>query len=565
MPKPKVETAATPQNDNKRQSLDEALEKSAKSAREGRLIVRNVGFNVTSEQLRERFQDYGEIVEVVLPPSKRTSPEAADGRRMRIPPHAGYGFVEFDNREQAQEAITAVNGSRISGRPVAVDFAYDIRLYTQIKSKETVKSDVKDETSAESQEEVTVVEPKPKKQKKLALVPIKIEEKEVVESKREVVDSEKRKLFLVNVPFDASRSDVETGICEFAKIESSEVESVLFVKDKTTLKPTGRCFVIFKNPQASDKVHAMEESSRPQLFGDLYKNKDSKPSVAPLEGAGCVILGRRVSIMKPLSKKDLEERKKAKEEEEQPRNPKILNRKNIDFINAGWINDTHEEIWATIPLRDQNLRMACNEEKKFKIKNPNFVINTKRLMIRNIPKQMENGDLLTAVLKAMSITGAKKVKQAGIIKVAIVKDKVMVAVGDRKPKEEEFDMNAPESGDEDDGKQASDKLEMKEKKKSRGFAFVDFADSENAIKCLEAMNNTPGAFGSAYGARRPIVEFSFDDVRKLQIQNQRALKKPQAAAPAQVAVVKKGDEKLSRGQRQRAKRRALRESTTDSK
>ena len=60
-------------------------------------------------------------------------------------------------------------------------------------------------------------------------------------------------------------------------------------------------------------------------------------------------------------------------------------------------------------------------------------------------------------------------------------------------------------------------------------------------------------------------EFSFDDVRKLQIQNQRALKKPQAAAPAQVAEVKKRDEKLSRGQRQRAKRRALRESTTDSK
>jgi RNA recognition motif-containing protein len=564
MPKPKV-AANTAGQDNKRTKIEEAIEKSAKSAREGRLIVRNVGFNVNVDQLRERFQDYGEIVDVVLPPSKRISPTTADGKRMRIPPHAGYGFVEFYTREEAQQAITAVNGSRIGGRPVAVDFSYDIRIYQQIKSKESAKPAIKEETVAPVPEEPV---PEPKRQKKVVepVVEVKIEQKEVEKEKE---DSEKRKLFMINVPFDATRADVETGLCEFGGIESSDIESVLFVKDKETSKPTGRCFVVFKASEISEKIHYLEESSKPQLFGDLYKNQAGKPAVAPLEGAGCVILGRRVSIMKPLSKKEIEERKRAKEEEEQPKNPKVVNRKNIDYINAGWINETHEEIWASIPPRDQKLRNASNEEKKFKIKNPNYVINTNRLMVRNVPKKMENGDLLTAALKAMKITGPKKVKQAGIIKVAIVKDKVMVAVGDRKPKEEEeFDMNAPESDDEDGKTPTTNqdtKLEMKEKKKSRGFAFIDFTNSDSALKCLEAMNNVPGAFGEAFGNRRPIVEFSFDDVRKLQIQKQRELKKSRVTDTIKPQVKKVIDKKLSRGQRQRAQRRALREKQQVSK
>jgi RNA recognition motif-containing protein len=545
---------ASPVDESKRNRIEEAIEKSAKSAKEGRLIVRNVGFNVNLEQLRKRFEDYGELVDVVLPPSKRTSPMTADGRKMRIPPHAGYAFVEFDTREQAQSAITAVNGNRIGGRPVAVDFAYDSRIYKVIKEKGVVPtaSSKPEPEPEESDDDLFQEDPKPEietpapKRQKTSEPP-----KET--SNEPVTDA--RKLFLINVPFEATRKDVEEGLTTFGSLEAGAVESILFIKDKDTQKPTGKCFVIFSSEQVASSVLALEDSSKPQLFGDLYKNKDGRASVAPLEGVGCVILDRRVSIMKPLSKKDLEERKQKMEEENQPKNPKVVNRKNIDYINAGWINETHEELWADLPPKDQKMRLACNDEKKFKVKNPNYVINTKRLTIRNVPKQMENGDLQTAILKAMGIAGPKKVKQAGILKVAIVKDKVMVAVGDRKPKEEDFDMNAPESDDEEKMTE-NYKMEMKERKRSRGFAFMDFADPERAMKCLESMNNVPGAFGEEYKNRRPIVEFSFDDVRKLQIQKQRLVKQP--VAPVEPKA-KRDPAKLSRGQRQRAKRRAMRE------
>jgi len=530
--------------------------------------VRNVGFGVNVDQLRERFQDHGEIVEVVLPPSKRSSPESADGRRMKIPPHAGYAFVEFDTREQAQAAITAVNGNRISGRPVAVDFAYDARLYKAIQVKaaqgkpqkpvsKPVESppvveqkDASPQTSKRTQPSQDCAEVKPSKKQKVA----------ASGGKPKVVSTEpesERKLFLVNVPFDAERSDVVSSVATFGKVEESEVETVLFVKDKETAKPTGKCFIVFSSVSACEKVLSMEKSAIPEIFGDLYK-KDKRP-VAPLEGAGCVILGRRVSIMKPLTKEELEKQKREKEEDNMPKNPKVLNRKHIDYVNAGWINENHEDIWHELSPKDQKMRIACNDEKKFKLNNPNFVINTKRLTVRNVPKRMENGDLQTAIVRAMGIKGSKKTKQAGILKVAIVKDKLTVAVGDRKPKEAEFDMNAPES-DNEEKKESKEAVETKEKKRSRGFAFVDFKDSERALKCLQAMNNVPGAFGETDPKRRPIVEFSFDDVRKLQIQQQRAFKQSKVRTDAKIISKPPMDKKkLSRGQKQREKRRAQRE------
>lgn len=522
--------------------------------------MRNVGFNVKVEQIRERFQDYGELVEVVLPSSKRTNPVSADGRKMRIPPHAGYAFVEFDTRTQAESAITAVNGSRIGGRPVAVDFAYDSRLFKVIREKGApgVKGEANSEkgtagVKTEANSGKTEAKADSKKREALVAEPAK-----PVVKKRKCEEPEAdRKIFLVNVPFDADRQDIVSGIAEFGMVEKSEVDSVMFVKDKETGKPTGKCFITVTSVAACEKILSKEKSAVPQLFGDLYK-KD-KPAVAPLEGAGCVILGRRISILKPLSKEELEKQKREKEEENQPKNPKVVNRKFIDFVNAGWINETHEDIWSQLTPKEQQMRIACNEEKKFKLKNPNFVINTKRLTVRNVPKRMENGDLKNAILRAMGIKGTKKAKQAGLIKVAIVKDKLMVAVGDRKPTEAEFDLNAPESDDEKKA-QSEPQLEMKEKKRSRGFAFVDFKDSERALKCLRAMNNKPGAFGETDPKRRPIVEFSFDDVRKLQIQQSRAVaKRPDTKTKIVKPVGPAINKKLSRGQKQREKRRAQRE------
>ena len=474
---------------------------------------------------------------------------------MRIPPHAGYGFVEFDTREQAQAAIDATNGSRIGGRPVAVDFAYDARLYKVIRSKDKPVEN-RSNKGEEVKEEVAVETPKTaaicktKLPSSMRLTPAAKKQKTGPAQSEEA-----RKLFMVNVPFDATRVDIQEGMCKFGSIEASDIESILIIKDKDTGKSSGKAFVVFSTVEIATKVLDVENSSLPILFGDLYKKKNQRSATAPIEGAGCLVLGRKVSIMKPLTKQELEKQKLAKEEESNPKNPKVVNRKNIDFVNAGWLNESSPEFLQLSP-KDQKLRQACNQEKKFKLSNTNFVINTKRVTIRNIPKRMENGDLQAAILKAMKISGPKKTKQAGIIKVAIVKDKMMVPAegGDKAPAVRHFDMNEVSS---DDETPTTGVIKMKHKKRSRGFAFVDFTNSENAMRCLEAVNNVPGAFGILHPVRRPIVEFSFDDVRKLQIQKQRALK--QSPVPQTRAVHKVKKVIMGRGKKQRMKKRAARE------
>jgi len=486
---------------------------------------------------------------------------------MRIPPHAGYGFVEFDTREQAQTAINAVNDARVGGRRIAVDFAYDIRLYkaanknAQKQPSSAPPSSKKDEMKSEDEEdksegeEMAITTPLTKKRPSLSP-----DDSQNQQTKRaKTTDEESRKLFLVNVPYESDKAAIKSGICDFAKIDESTIQTILMVNEPETGKFTGKAFVIFHEAAIAEKVLTLEKSSLPQMFGDMYKNKDGKMSTAPIEGVGCVVNGRRIAILKSLSKEQVEKEKQKKEDENKPKSAKVVNRQHIDLINSGWINETHES-WSLLSPLEQRIRAASNEERKFKVGNPNFIINTKRLTVKNIPKTFENGDLQKAVISAMGLTGTKKAKRAGLKKVAIVKDKVEVADPNSLIQSASA---APEWTMDMDSEDESNTVSTPGvktviKKKSRGFAFIDFTTAEAALKCLQAMNNVPGAFGSGI-AKRPIVEFSFDDIRKLQIQQNRAQSKARKVENGIPAIQKSAIKRLGRGQKQRLKRRLAKE------
>jgi len=54
--------------------------------------------------------------------------------------------------------------------------------------------------------------------------------------------------------------------------------------------------------------------------------------------------------------------------------------------------------------------------------------------------------------------------------------------------------------------------------KSKGFAFVEFTEHLDALTCLRNLNNNPEAFTDK---KRPIVEFSIENMRALKIQEKR--------------------------------------------
>jgi RNA recognition motif-containing protein len=75
------------------------------------IYVGNLHFNVSEDELRKAFEEYGEVSSVKIITDKYS------GRSK------GFGFVEMQNDKEAKEAIDNLNGTEIKGRSVNVNQA----------------------------------------------------------------------------------------------------------------------------------------------------------------------------------------------------------------------------------------------------------------------------------------------------------------------------------------------------------------------------------------------------------------------------------------------------------
>ena len=76
-----------------------------------RVFVGNLSFNTTENQLQDAFAPHGNVIEAKLMTDRDTG-------RSR-----GFGFVTLSTPEEAQRAITALNGSSIDDRALTVNIA----------------------------------------------------------------------------------------------------------------------------------------------------------------------------------------------------------------------------------------------------------------------------------------------------------------------------------------------------------------------------------------------------------------------------------------------------------
>lgn len=76
-----------------------------------RLYVGNLAYTVTSDELKDAFAQFGEIANATVLSDKFT------GRSK------GFGFVEFVNDADGQEAIKKMDGADLGGRPLRVNEA----------------------------------------------------------------------------------------------------------------------------------------------------------------------------------------------------------------------------------------------------------------------------------------------------------------------------------------------------------------------------------------------------------------------------------------------------------
>ncbi|XP_063770412.1 cold-inducible RNA-binding protein B-like isoform X1 [Pseudophryne corroboree] len=81
------------------------------SSDEGKLFIGGLSFDTNERNLEESFCKYGGISEVVVVKDRET-------QRSR-----GFGFVTFENADDAKDAMQAMNGKSVDGRQIRVDQA----------------------------------------------------------------------------------------------------------------------------------------------------------------------------------------------------------------------------------------------------------------------------------------------------------------------------------------------------------------------------------------------------------------------------------------------------------
>lgn len=80
-----------------------------------KIFVGSLPFSLEETELREFFEEYGEVASAVIIMDKFT------GRSK------GFGFVEMPDDAQAQKAIDELNGAQVSGRSIVVNKAEEKR------------------------------------------------------------------------------------------------------------------------------------------------------------------------------------------------------------------------------------------------------------------------------------------------------------------------------------------------------------------------------------------------------------------------------------------------------
>src|SRR4051794_30588751 len=77
------------------------------------IYVGNLAWGVTNEELLDLFAQHGKVVRAQVITDRETG-------RSR-----GFGFVEMENEQEAQQAIQALNNFEHQGRPLTVNVAKD--------------------------------------------------------------------------------------------------------------------------------------------------------------------------------------------------------------------------------------------------------------------------------------------------------------------------------------------------------------------------------------------------------------------------------------------------------
>ncbi|XP_018412571.1 PREDICTED: RNA-binding protein 28 [Nanorana parkeri] len=571
-----------------KETADTSVEKKPKDGKgqykKARLIIRNLSFKCSEEDLKKHFSVFGTVLELNIP-------KKPDGK-MR-----GFAFVQFKNMLEASKALKGTNMKSIKDRTVAVDWAVAKDKYTATQgttsnetkknskpeesdndkeeaesSEDEGKKSVKNEGSSaeqegdasndedDSEQEEPEEEKKPPKAtskvQKLRMVSIRhywecrilasatVRDQASSKLRRGIIwqDRSVKKTHTKNKRNDredeedsddddedeeeaddeeaddksadsGQESDMEDDLSEDSDSESKK-------KDKSEKKRKLPCDVgqgrtlfirnLSFNSEEEDLeelllrfgnikyvrivVHPDTEHSKGCAFVQFVDKKAAEKCLDAAkdesEDGGLHLTGRKLMVDLAVSRE--EAGKLRKEKVKKPTGTRNLYLAREGLIRAG------TKAADGLSAEDLAKRTRFEEIKRQKLKSQNIFVSKTRLCVHNIPKSVDDKKLREFFLSAAGGGRFVKIKECRVMR----------------------DMKG---------------LAGNHKGQSLGFAFVEFSEHEHALAALRQVNNNPEIFGPK---KRPIVEFSLEDLNKIKLKERRAqrslevLRQKQAKAQA---------------------------------
>ncbi|XP_062860354.1 RNA-binding protein 28 isoform X2 [Trichomycterus rosablanca] len=487
----KAEKEAEKPPDSKPQQKSQGMRKKKLKAK---LIVRNLSFKCSEEELKQIFSKYGTVLEANIPLKP-------DGKKR------GFAFVQFKNMLEAGKALAATNLKEIKDRKVAVDWAVSKDKFLANQSGLAAGSKKDERTNATEADEETDEEESPEEHESGTNSQSEEEEddddddgddgddeedkesqeadsdsslsasdeddddeddddeddddgdvsdedtdkKNKAKKKQNLLPSdvnEGKTLFIRNLSFDSEEEGLEEVLLQFG-----ELRYVRVVVHPETGLPKGCAFAQFKSKEAAEKCLAAAQDES--------------------ETGGVRVDGRKLNIMLAVSKEDAVKLKTKEVKTHKGSRNLYLAREGL--IRAG------TKAAEGVSDSDMAKRTRFEELKRAKLKNVNVFVSRTRLCIHNLPKSVDRSRLSKLCLTAAGGDKRVRIKECHVMY-------------DRKP------VRGEPMGH------------------SLGYGFVEFQDHEHALQALRRLNNNPTIFGAI---KRPIVEFSLEDGRKLKLKAMR--------------------------------------------
>ncbi|KJE97589.1 hypothetical protein CAOG_09091 [Capsaspora owczarzaki ATCC 30864] len=487
---------------------------SAKALRKCRLIVRNLPFNVTRLDIEKAFRKYGPIKEIALPLKP-------DGVQLK-----GFAFVQFTNYIDAANAVAGMNNQPINGRPVAVDFAVAKDKFEELKQQQaadqpaeaSAKMDVDDASDSDSNEDNEEEEEEDEDEDEEENEEEDLSDDEDLEAPQDDEDDDGeldefddddsdddddededdgeddnkatesrpkfekhdvgqgQTVFIRNLAYDTDEEALQERFKEFGPISYTRI---CYNADNGLSKGVG--FVQFKSKDGADKCLA-SSSSGLQLGG-------ARPSI--MNDSGIVLDGRTLSVALAVERNEAKQLMDSNTKKREAAS-KLTDKRNLYLAREGTI-DPNSEIALTLSKTDLAKRAKAEQEKRAKLKNPNYFVSTTRLSIRNLPTTVDEKALKQLIHDAVKKSGAlqtapsdgKKPRQVKVVQAKIVRSK--------------------------------DRVDADGVGRSTGFGFTELRDHAHALAALRYLNNNPDIFGRE---KRPIVEFAVENQLALQKREQ---------------------------------------------